>query len=212
MAYLVITQPGREPYRHELTSGITLGRALDCDVTLPRSSLSRKHCRIEPAYPGAKEWVVIDLDSKNGTIVGRKYVTRHSLEDEDAIQIGEVQMVFHATGFVPQRPGAPEAIETPSELARELEEPPAVNEALPKPIPRPAKPIPRPPIGGEGNHLSDTREMPGERRLLPVARPPAEPKVEPVAGGGASKKTQWVYVVVGVVVVIAVVAGWWVWR
>lgn len=211
MAYLVITQPGREPYRHELTGGITLGRALDCDVTLPRGSLSRKHCRIEPAYPGAKEWVVIDLDSKNGTIVGRKYVTRHSLEDEDAIQIGEVQMVFHATGFVPQRPGMPEAIETPTELARELEKPAAVNEALPKPIPRPAKPAPRPPMVGEDQHLSDTQEMPGQRRTLPFARPAAEPKVE-AAAGGAGRKGPWVYIVVGLVVVIVVVVGWWVRR
>jgi pSer/pThr/pTyr-binding forkhead associated (FHA) protein len=212
MAYLVITQPGREPYRHELTSGITLGRALDCDVTLPRGSLSRKHCRIEPAYPGAKEWVVIDLESKNGTIVGRQYVTRHPLEDEDAIQIGEVQMVFHATGFVPQRPGAPEAIETPSELAREMEERPAANEALPKPMPKATKRVARPPMGGEGDHLSDTREMPGERRTLPFARPAARPKVEAAVGGGAVKRLRWVYVLVGLLLVIVVVVGWWVRR
>ena len=51
MAYLILTANGEEFDRRELAegSGVIIGRAPDCDVSVPDIVLSRHHCRLEPA-------------------------------------------------------------------------------------------------------------------------------------------------------------------
>jgi hypothetical protein len=108
MAYIVVTQVGREPCRHELTKRIVIGRSSECDVSVADLGLSRRHCVIEPADERWHEWAVEDLDSLNGTRVGTMYVNRRLLEDGDEITIGGARIAFHAAGYVGRRPYLPQ--------------------------------------------------------------------------------------------------------
>jgi predicted component of type VI protein secretion system len=136
MAYIVVTQVGREPCRHELTKRIVIGRSPDCDVVVVDQVMSRRHCAIEPADETWQEWAVDDLDSLNGTRVGSMYVNRRVLEDGDEIVLGDVQLTFHAAGYVRQRPQRPDMIEQIDETTVDD----AVLRAGPWPKPRLAEP------------------------------------------------------------------------
>ena len=92
MAYLVFSsQKGEEIGRRRLDGAVTIGRAMDCDVSLHDHLLSRHHCRLAPSDDG---WVLSDLGSKNGTIVQGKSVTQHVLRDNESFTIGRVRVRF----------------------------------------------------------------------------------------------------------------------
>jgi hypothetical protein len=104
MAYVIFTaNGGDEVDRRELTGPVTIGRAQDADIPVRDILLSRKHCKIEPVGPG--QWVVTDLGSKNGTYIGYRQVTRHTLKDGDELRIGRTRVTFKAGAFEPAAPG-----------------------------------------------------------------------------------------------------------
>ena len=116
MAYLVFSShKGAEIGSRRLEGSVTIGRAPDCDVSLHDHLLSRHHCRLAPSDDG---WVLSDLGSKNGTIVGGKPVTQHVLKDNESFIVGRVRVRFRAaaleagrektvTSGRPQRPADP---------------------------------------------------------------------------------------------------------
>lgn len=69
----------------------TLGRLATSTIPLDDDKASRKHCKIEVAEDG---YVLVDLESKNGTLVNGAAVSRCSLKNGDEIRIGRVAMVF----------------------------------------------------------------------------------------------------------------------
>jgi DNA-binding winged helix-turn-helix (wHTH) protein len=69
-----------------------LGRDPSARGSIPDASLSRRHARITVRSGTA---TLEDLDSKNGTWVGEKRVTRPTiLADGDAVRLGLVRLVF----------------------------------------------------------------------------------------------------------------------
>lgn len=74
---------------------VTIGRHADNTVVLDSQRASRHHARIEQTAAG---FMLHDLGSDNGTIVGGQRVTRHKLEDGDTIHIGGIRLLFKA-GF-----------------------------------------------------------------------------------------------------------------
>lgn len=74
---------------------MTIGRASDCDIVLPRRQVSRRHARIERVDDS---YLLRDLGSKNGTFVNGQRVgdEPYSLRDGDEIQIA----LFVKMGFV----------------------------------------------------------------------------------------------------------------
>lgn len=76
---------------------VTLGRALEADVRVNDSLASRLHARItttrDPAS-GETRYRIIDLGSKNGTILNGRPVTDAILHDGDKVVIGEHLMRF----------------------------------------------------------------------------------------------------------------------
>lgn len=72
----------------------TLGRARQNTFVLPDPHLSRFHARIELAEHG---FVLVDLESTNGTFVAGRRITHHPLEPGDRIQLGSTLFEFQQT-------------------------------------------------------------------------------------------------------------------
>jgi len=70
-----------------------LGRALDNDIVINHSSVSRHHASIE-AVSGTFE--LRDLQSQNGTYVSDQRVTQGPIADGDLIRLGQAPLTFRA--------------------------------------------------------------------------------------------------------------------
>ena len=175
-AYLTVIVDGKEVQRRPITSSVTLGRSLDCDLWLDDPRLSRVHCRLELALEG-DGWVVIDLNSRNGTFVNNKQILqRHALTHRDVISIGRAKIKFHAYGYHPPRPADPtEATLMPAKTRAAIEaRQPTPHYQAQRPLPTP---VPRD-TGGD----STITQSPGDTiadRPLAFTRPPARPIVKP---------------------------------
>jgi diguanylate cyclase (GGDEF)-like protein len=64
---------------------LVIGRGNHCDLRIEDSSISRHHARIEPEAAG---YVVVDLQSTNGTYVNDTLTTECRLQDGDYLRIG----------------------------------------------------------------------------------------------------------------------------
>lgn len=75
---------------------VSIGRALNCDIVLALSSVSKIHCLLH-AEAGGK-WTVSDQASRNGTLLNGKKLTpgnRVPLKDGDVLRIGlHLECVF----------------------------------------------------------------------------------------------------------------------
>ena len=169
MAYLLITIEGKPPTRRALDGPTIVGRAIDSAVWLDDRRLSRQHCRFEPSPDGApNSWMVIDLNSKNGTIVKGERISTHKLADGDEVLVGRARLVFHARSEPPQRPSAPTIEAGPASKAKATASPAdtLVDSKFPLPQINPAL---------EQNPTA--RPSAKAQRPLPFQRPPAKPKV-----------------------------------
>ena len=141
MSYLAVYRDGRLVIRRELSGPLVVGRARDADLFVPDSSVSRRHCRIEPAGDG---WVLVDLGSRNGTHLGERRLERHVLSEGDEWTIGETVVRFHNGKMPPNRPADPEeameALRASGEAGREERIPESWKGPLPKPQARPGFP------------------------------------------------------------------------
>ena len=171
MAYLLITLEGQAPARRPLDGPTIVGRAIDCAVWINDSRLSRQHCRFEPS--GDEGWTVIDLSSKNGTIIRGERVSTHKLVDGDEIIVGRARVVFHSRSEPPQRPSAPAIASGPT--AR-----PSMSSA--DTLADSKFPVPK--INPElDTSKSERQKAKAQRQLpLPFQRPRPSPKVHDAAG------------------------------
>jgi pSer/pThr/pTyr-binding forkhead associated (FHA) protein len=107
-----------------LASNVTLiGRRQDCDLSIPLSIVSRKHCEI---CVEQNKLMIRDLHSKNGTFVNGQKVEEMHLNPGDRLSFGPVI-------FVVQIDGAPAAdYIIPLTPARAAQTPPAAPETQAK--------------------------------------------------------------------------------
>jgi hypothetical protein len=99
-----------------------VGRAPECDVHLDHLSVSRRHARI---VVGARDVLVEDAGSKNGTSVGgERLVYPRRLGDGDEVSFGLVTLTFRASRAGPPTethvgsPGLPREREQKGEMTR----------------------------------------------------------------------------------------------
>ena len=86
---VTLTLDGRS---HELTSRrFTIGRSRECDLTVTDGNASRRHAEI---VREGEAFVVVDLNSTNGTELNGRRVTREELADGDRITVGATDIVF----------------------------------------------------------------------------------------------------------------------
>ena len=98
MNLTVVEEGQRSPLQLD-SKVITIGRALDNDIRLGSSKVSRYHSRIENR--GGKAWV-IDLGSANGTRVNGERVDRRLLEEGDELLVGGVRLIVEAEEVDPE--------------------------------------------------------------------------------------------------------------
>jgi pSer/pThr/pTyr-binding forkhead associated (FHA) protein len=80
-----------------LPSSVTLvGRRQDCDMSIPLSVISRKHCEINIDQ---NKLTVRDLHSKNGTLVNGQRVEEYRLSPGDQLRLGSVTFVVQIDGI-----------------------------------------------------------------------------------------------------------------
>jgi pSer/pThr/pTyr-binding forkhead associated (FHA) protein len=80
-----------------LPSSVTLvGRRQDCDMSIPLSVISRKHCEINVDQ---NKLMVRDLHSKNGTFVNGQRVEEYRLSPGDQLRLGSVTFVVQIDGI-----------------------------------------------------------------------------------------------------------------
>jgi len=71
-----------------------IGRDPRCDVWLDHDGVSRRHARIR-IEKASEPAVLADLDSTNGTFIGRQQITSPTpLSDRDVIKLGDVSLQF----------------------------------------------------------------------------------------------------------------------
>ncbi|MGA1193411.1 MAG: FHA domain-containing protein [Kiritimatiellia bacterium] len=76
----------------ELTEkAITIGRSSDADIMLLDDKVSRRHCSIHFADGGL---MIMDLNSKNGTLVNGERIDTARLAPSDVIKVGSYSFTF----------------------------------------------------------------------------------------------------------------------
>lgn len=76
---------------------VILGRALEADVRVNDTLVSRQHARITAAPTESRvamEYVLHDLDSRNGTFLNGRRIRREKLENGDKITVGDTILRF----------------------------------------------------------------------------------------------------------------------
>src|SRR5881409_2774244 len=139
------------------TPVVNIGRADYNDLVVPDPSVSTTHAKLQ-RREGV--WVLVDLDSTNGTFVDGEQVKGEApLAPGATVRLGDVQLVFEpsddalgiAKGGGTQMLRTPHstALNAPPRPASPPSQPPASpSRPPPPPPPRPARPPPPPPAPG----------------------------------------------------------------
>lgn len=86
---------------------LVIGRASDNPVSIPDTSVSRKHALVRKTADG---WAVSDLGSGNGTLLNGEAVADETpLSEGDVITLGDTELRFSSGGGAPVRARAAEA-------------------------------------------------------------------------------------------------------
>ena len=94
LAYLVIREGSKWADVYRLVPGqtVTIGRAPTNHIVVKDERCSRNHVEI---FSSDNQWILRDLDSRNGTLVGENSITGdYELQDEDVVRIGSAQLQF----------------------------------------------------------------------------------------------------------------------
>jgi len=117
MPELAFFRHGEELLRVALADRITVGRAPECDVSLPDPALSRLHVEVERRGDG---FVLLDRSGR-GTRVGAEVVSEATLADGTEIALGAWRALFRAESAVADaatRVAGGTAVRAPGEAPR----------------------------------------------------------------------------------------------
>lgn len=114
LAYLVIREGSKWTDVFRLVEGrtVTIGRAPTNQIVIKDERCSRHHAEI---FLSQDTWILRDLDSRNGTLVGEDRVTGdHDLKAGEIIRIAHAQMAFvhDLSAAFPDAPASPKQEET----------------------------------------------------------------------------------------------------
>ena len=91
-AEFVVLGDGEPKERIAVTRApVTIGRLSNNDVVLADPNVSRRHAELRRE---GENWVLVDLDSTNGTLVNGKLSKEHVLGDGDRCSFGTTELLF----------------------------------------------------------------------------------------------------------------------
>lgn len=75
---------------------VTLGRALEADVRVNDTQASRRHAMVSVKHgeDGKVEYILTDLDSRNGTFINGRRILSEALQNGDKIAVGDTLLRF----------------------------------------------------------------------------------------------------------------------
>jgi pSer/pThr/pTyr-binding forkhead associated (FHA) protein len=79
-----------------ITGPVVIGRAAECDISVPADEISRRHALIKPTPEGLS---VEDLGSSNGTFINGKRVQHGFLNPGDELRLDAVRFILVAPGM-----------------------------------------------------------------------------------------------------------------
>ena len=79
-----------------VTGPIVIGRAAECDISVPADEMSRRHALLRPTADGLS---VEDLGSSNGTYVNNKRIQQGFLKPNDELRLDAVRFLLIAPGM-----------------------------------------------------------------------------------------------------------------
>ncbi|MDG2380363.1 MAG: sigma 54-interacting transcriptional regulator [Pirellulaceae bacterium] len=114
LAYLVIREGSKWTDVFRLVEGrtVTIGRAPTNQIVVKDERCSRHHAEI---FLSEGEWILRDLDSRNGTMIGEKRVIGdHTLSAGEVVRIAHAQLAFvhDLSAAFPDSPAEPKQEET----------------------------------------------------------------------------------------------------
>jgi pSer/pThr/pTyr-binding forkhead associated (FHA) protein len=157
---------------------VNVGRADYNDVVVPDPSVSTSHAKLQ-RREGV--WVLVDLDSTNGTFVdGERVKGDAPLAPGATVRLGDVQLVFEPTddAVAAVKGGGTQVLRTPHSMA-----PPGPPPG-PPPAPAPAAPAAKRPSPSPAAPVPPKRPV----AAAPKAPAPAPPKARPPAAKPAPKR------------------------
>ncbi len=86
-----------------ITGELSIGRAPDNRLPIADALVSSRHARI---FAQGGEYVIEDLNSRNGTLVNGQRVASQRLREGDQIRIGQMTFIFQRAGRPAPAPGA----------------------------------------------------------------------------------------------------------
>lgn len=97
---------GRYPV--EKGKSLTIGRRKDNDIVIENLAVSGRHAKVDSV---GDAFVLVDLQSKNGSFVNERLVNSHWLKNGDVVSIGKHFLVFSTEEDVAAADGAPAEID-----------------------------------------------------------------------------------------------------
>ncbi len=95
MPWLLLELAGTEAQLFRVESApVIIGRSEEATIAIEHRSLSRQHARLSQE---GDEYVLTDLNSKNGTFLNNRRIQRTAVQDGDQIRCGEVVLGFQTT-------------------------------------------------------------------------------------------------------------------
>ena len=79
-------------YRLEKGKSLKIGRRENNDIVIENVSVSGKHAKVDSVEGGG--FMIMDLNSTNGTFVNDKMITTHTLKHGDIISVGKHRLIF----------------------------------------------------------------------------------------------------------------------
>jgi len=161
------------------TPVVNLGRADYNDIVLPDPSISTSHAKLQ-RREGV--WVLVDLESTNGTFVeGERVQGEAPLGPGAMVRLGDVQLLFEPVdekqGVL--KGGGTQVLRTPHSSAPPAPPAPAVPPAAPA---SPARPAPQPPSAAPARPAPAAAARPGAAAPPGPARPGTKPAPRRPAG------------------------------
>ncbi|MBN2181614.1 MAG: FHA domain-containing protein [Sedimentisphaerales bacterium] len=103
-----------------LSSNITvIGRRHDCDLCIPLTLVSRRHCKLSKTDQAVK---IRDLDSQNGTFLNGKRIKEAPVSAGDYISIGSLTFLLQVNGE-PEKIAPPKQVKSTSAPQAATKEP-----------------------------------------------------------------------------------------